>query len=105
MKLNGVYFKKGAVVITAIENECSDSPKFAEVMEIYLLANEVLLGVQFFEVIRWNNHFHLWEVKATNFLDVVTFQSLGSHQVLNSRPALHSMGIIKFITLNFAVSS
>ena len=100
--MNSVSLKSGITVVIAKDNS-SHCPIFSEVKEVFTLSNRILLGIQMMEVLQYNHHYHSWEVKYTDKLRIVDFSILASHQVLMARPSPLFMGVIKFVTLKFAV--
>lgn len=104
MKMYGLHLKSGGVVITSPHVESTESPEFAVIEEIFMLpTKQVLLGVKMLEVIDYSSHYHSWLVKHTDVKRAVNFNDLCSHQILHARASNICFGVVKFITLKFAV--
>ena len=95
MKIDGIHLKTGAVVVV--------SPYTAGT-EIFLLpTKQVILGIKMLEIVDYSHHFHAWAVKHTDIKSAVNFRDLCSHQVLHARTSHISFGVVKLITMKYAV--
>lgn len=104
VKVDGVKFKHDAVVVLATNEDEPDSPQFGRIAEIFLLSTkQVLLGLHMLEVIDYSHHYHSWKVKLTDNRHVVYYKELCSNQILHPRTSSSSFGIVKLITLKYAL--
>lgn len=98
MKIDGIHLKTGAVVVVSPYTAETESPKFGQVKEFFLLPT-----IKMLKIVDYSHHFHAWAVKHTDIKSAVNFRDLCSHQVLHARTSHISFGVVKLITMKYAV--
>lgn len=78
--------KQGLAVVTSTED--TTNPQLSQVEEIFVLENEVILGVKILEVLQYDEHYHSWIVTLPQreYLKAVFVKTLPSRQALTLRP-------------------
>ena len=85
VKVNGVCYKKGVVVITDRLIEATDYPGFAQIEEVLIASDRrPLLGLKTLNVECYSEHHRTYMVNVTEHSTVTLVSKLASLQVCNS---------------------
>jgi len=98
----GMKLKPGVVVIESIESK--SNPTFCKIEQLFMVNNELLLGVMYLDIVEYNVHYHSWIVKENDSCrSVLPAKKISTRQVLTPRPVRDTFFKQFFLTLKFSL--
>ena len=93
--------KPGVAVVTSTED--ITNPQISQLEELFVLNNQVIMGVKVLEVLEFSDHHHSWIVTSPQqeCLKVVFAKVLPNRQGLTLRPVRNTNYSNFFVTLKY----
>ena len=98
----GMKLKPGVVVIESIESK--SDPSFCKIEQLFVIDNDLLLGVQYLNILEYSVHHHSWIVQEKDGCSsILPVKKIPTRQVLMPRPIRDTFFTKKFLTLKFSL--
>ena len=95
----GMSLKPGVVVIESIKSK--SNPTFCKIEQMFMVNNELLLGVMCLDIVEYSTHYHSWVVQEKENCRLALLASnIPTRQVLTLHPVRDTLYKQYFLTLN-----
>ena len=98
----GMKLKPGVVVIQSIESK--SDPSFCKIEQLFIIDNDLMLGVQYLNILEYSVHHHSWIIQENdNCRSILPAKNIPTRQVLMPRPVRDTFFTKFFLTLKFSL--
>ena len=98
----GMKLKPGVVVIESIKSK--SNPIFCKIEQLFIVNNDLLLGVLYLDVVEYNLHQHSWIVEEKDTRrSMLPAKQIPTRQVLTPRPVRDTFFKQFFLTVKFSL--